>query len=398
MPNEENRKKLIDTLKKSSKVDKIVSMAQEGFRYSPTERVSSGELGLDIALGGGYPKGRMIKISGKYSYGKTIILANSMRSFTNELKHPVLMIDPDGTTTGEWLKAQGIDVDYVDYNCPETMENALDLVEAAITSNAYGAVYLDSLAALTPDKELESSVSDFTQGLKARKINQFFRKLRGRYSKFIMSGDADIPTFFYTNHVFTDLNKKFDKDVTPGGQEQDNAATIIIKLGRGENIWVGSDSTPEDQRDYVGWYVQAKVVKNKVSPPFQSTTFAILNKQYCGHPSYSFYHADTLARFAIKIGAIVKGGAWYEVKGFGKYQGMENLTSAIAADSAMGESLAESVKSLVPFKVKYTYPDLSMFSEEPDVIDTAMSGSDEIPEDDSDKSSKRGRPKKDAAA
>ncbi len=344
------KKKLNELLAKRYKVDSpIFRMADDDFVQRPLDRFSSGELGLDIALGGGWVRGRIHKVEGRWSSGKSHIVASAIAEETARHKNDVLLVDYEGTWTPRWLLAKGADINRVFGIRPTTAEMALDVIEAAVESGEYSTIVLDSVAAMSPDDEMEGSHEDWQRGLLARLVSKFCRKLESRINAHHMGNTGSIPTVFLVNQVRKVIDSHIPQEFTPGGSQQDNTATTIVSLWRNGDIWEGeNDATPYDQRNFVGFWSKATVRKNKVSPPMKSTLFGVLNEDYLGTYRYNFFHADTLMRLGIRAGLIEQAGAWYEIKGYPKMNGKIAVREAIAHDDGIKEVLVVGIKRHLP--------------------------------------------------
>ena len=294
------------------------------------ERFSSGDLGLDIALGGGWPRGHAIKVQGKFSAGKSFILAQAIRIITKQLGYKVALVDIEGTWTDSWLKAQGIPTDLVYIVNAGTAEQALDIVTMLFASGEFFAVFLDSVAQLSPKDEFDGGMEEWQRGLLARLVNKFTRSMNSIAADF-RARDQFPPTFFFTNQIRTNTQAKFNTDTTPGGTQQDNYASIILDV---RHIGVDNDvvdgKTDDNAGTTVGRGVLATTLKNKTAPPLRKTIVRYLIEPYAGHPAYSFYHGDTALTMGIRLGIITKSGTWYAI-----------------GDNKLGQGAVNAIKTLV---------------------------------------------------
>lgn len=355
------KKKLHDAVQKKYRVNLIFRMSDEKFTIRDVPRVSSGELGLDIALGGGFPRGRFIKIAGpRYSVGKSKLVATYLSILTRMHHEDVMVIDIEGTWTAQWLLGQGVDITRVYYSRPETAEQGLDIAEAALESNEYSSVVVDSIAAMTPSAELEGSHSDQQYAALARLVSKFCRKMEGRMNRAHNRG-LDVPTIFMVNQMRTNIGDSFNPWVTPGGGQQDNAASVIVNLTRRNMLWDGPKDQPEADRDYVGWMTQAFIDKNKTAPPMKRTLYGVLNQPFLGHFKYSYFHADTLFRFGLKVGIIEQSGTWYSIPSADvKEQGHNNFCRMLAERMDLRECITEDIKSylsMIPIQFQANVPE-----------------------------------------
>lgn len=342
---------------RDKKIDMILKMSDQNFTRLAPRYVSSGDLGLDILLGGGWRRGVMHKVQGQFTASKSKGVLTTAEIFINHLKEPVLIIDYEGRWTPDWVIQHGIaaDNDLFHYTRPENAEQAFDILEGAVMSNAYSMIALDSVAAMSPNEEIEKAHDEATQAALARLVGKFCRKYESRANALFLRG-KELPTIFLLNQVRTNIHARFDKDTTPGGTQQDNTANTILQLRRAEKLEEGEG---EDASVY-GFMVAAQTKKINGAPPFQQQKYGVITADggYEGHHQYSYYHADTLHRFGQKMGIITQAGAWYEVAGFGKYQGASKLRTAIMESSEMREIIINAVKDALPhipiqFEEKY---------------------------------------------
>lgn len=337
------------TAQKKWKLPVVQRMTDQDFIQSSTEYFSSGELGIDIALGGGWARGRIHKIQGRWSAGKSGIIASAVAVETRIHKGRVLLVDYEGTWTKEWLLYKGANIALIDHARPASAEMALDIAEGAVASGVYSLVVLDSVASMSPKAEQDGSHDDYQQGLLARLVGKFVRKLDSRLNQAYMAGEK-CPTFFLVNQVRKNLHDKFNPEFTPGGTQQDNHSSTIVDLFRKSNFWRGEvKDLPADQRDYVGWWTVLTVVKNKISAPLKETTVGILHEAYNGHGPHAFYHGQTLLQYGLKLGAIEQAGAWYSVPGTSfKVQGSVGMKEAIMSDDDLRGAIITIVKESLP--------------------------------------------------
>ena len=267
------------------------------------ETVPTGSLSLDIALGvGGFPKGRIVEVYGPESSGKTTIALQAVAEVQKQGGRAAF-IDAEHALDPVYAKALGVDINELLLSQPDTGEQALEICEALVRSNAVQIVVIDSVAALVPQAEIEGEMGDNHVGLQARLMSQALRKLAGIINK--------------TNTIAIFINQLREKvgimfgnpETTTGGRALKFYASIRLDVRRGEQIKVG-DSV-------IGNRTTVKVVKNKMAPPFKT---AVVDMMYGEGISYE----GELIDLASEIDVINKSGAWYSYNGEKIGQGKEN--------------------------------------------------------------------------
>ena len=344
-----NYDKAIASLSKKYKTTKVFSMAANDFINSSVRKVSTGDMGLDAILYGGFPQGRIIKIAGKFSSAKSTVLAHYVAIKTKIMGKRVFLVDYEYAWTREWLLAIGADISLITVGYPETLEEAFDMLEMMYLTGYFDDVLFETLSAASPEDEVEADNDQWTQSLKARLANKFFRKMESHQNSFVGKGVL-APTFIFTGHLFARLHDRYTPEGTSGGNQQDNSSTIILHLNRGKHITeaTGEATTDDDDKgdkEVFGFFVKAKVQKNKVSPPFKTCLLGVLNEPFRGHHAHGFFHADTVCRLAERMGIIEKSGSWFNAPGIGKVQGLASLQEKLIGERDSFEAIVEAIRS-----------------------------------------------------
>ena len=266
--------------------------------------VPSGSLSLDIALGvGGYPKGRIIEIYGPESSGKTTFALHAIAE-VQKTGGRAAFIDAEHSLDPVYASNLGVNIDELLLSQPDTGEQALEICDALVKSEAVSIIVIDSVAALVPQAEIDGEMGDSHVGLQARLMSQALRKLSGSINK--------------TNTIVIFINQLREKvgvmfgnpETTPGGKALKYYSSVRLDIRRGEQIKNGND--------VIGNRTNIKVVKNKVAPPFKSAAVDIMYGEgvsQCGE----------LVDLASEANIIEKSGAWYSYKGEKLAQGRENV-------------------------------------------------------------------------
>jgi recombination protein RecA len=265
--------------------------------------IPTGALSLDLALGiGGVPRGRIVEIYGPESGGKTT-LALHIAAEAQRNGGIAAFIDAEHSLDPEYAHALGVDVDELLISQPDTGEQALEIADMLIRSGALDVVVIDSVAALVPRAEIEGEMGDVHVGLQARLMSQALRKLAGNISR------SDT-TAIFINQIREKIGVMFGSpETTPGGRALKFYASTRIEVRRIESIKDGSE--------FIGNRVRAKVVKNKVAPPFRVAEFDIM----FGH---GISREGSLLDVAAEQDIVRKSGAWYTYDGDQLGQGREN--------------------------------------------------------------------------
>jgi recombination protein RecA len=286
------------------------------------EGIPTGSLSLDIALGGaGVPRGRVLEVFGPESSGKTTlalhIIANAQRA-----GGVAAFIDAEHALDPAWSKRLGVQLQDLMVSQPDTGEQAMEICELLVRSNAVDVIVIDSVAALIPRAEIEGEMGDSHVGLQARLMSQAMRKLTGAISK-------SKCTVIFINQIREKIGVMFgNPETTPGGRALKFYSSVRIDVRRTSTIKEGDIS--------VGARTRARVVKNKIAPPFRDAEFDIMFDRGIS------YEGD-LIDLAVLGNVVEKSGAWYTYKGTRLGQGRENSKNFLAENKDLAEQIRHEV-------------------------------------------------------
>ena len=291
--------------------------------HTKIDVTSSGSLSLDIALGvGGFPKGRIIEIYGPESSGKTTIALQAIAE-VQKLGGRAAFIDAEHALDPVYAKALGVDINELLLSQPDTGEQALEICEALVRSEAVNMVVIDSVAALVPQAEIDGEMGDSHVGLQARLMSQALRKLSGTINK-------TKTTAIFINQLREKVGVMFgNPETTPGGRALKFYATIRLDIRRAEQIKQGEQ--------IVGNKTNIKVVKNKVAPPFKTATVDIMYGE-------GVSREGEIIDIASSLDILDKSGAWYSYNGEKIGQGKENVKLYLKEHKELKEELEEKVR------------------------------------------------------
>lgn len=283
--------------------------------------ISTGAISLDLALGGkGMPRGRVIEIFGPESSGKTTLALNVIAQA--QKKGIAAFIDAEHALNPMWAKKLGVDVDALLVSQPDTGEQALEICEMLVRSNAIDIVVIDSVAALIPRAEIEGEMGATHVGLQARLMSQAMRKLTGAISK------SDCMVIFI-NQIREKIGVMFGSpETTPGGRALKFYSSIRVDIRRIGAIKDGDIS--------IGNRVRARVVKNKTAPPFRSAEFDIMFDE-------GISITGDLIDLAVEDDIIAKSGSWFSYGETRLGQGRENSKKLLADNPELFEEIKEKV-------------------------------------------------------
>jgi recombination protein RecA len=288
------------------------------------ESISTGSLGLDIALGiGGLPKGRVVEIYGPESSGKTT-LALQVVAEAQKKGGVCAFIDAEHALDPGYAKKLGVKIEELLISQPDTGEQALEIADTLVRSGAVDVLVIDSVAALTPKAELEGDMGDSLPGLQARLMSQALRKLTGSISK---SGCMVI----FINQIRMKIGVMFgNPETTTGGNALKFYASVRLDIRRIGQI--------KAQEEVVGNQTRVKVVKNKVAPPFKQVEFDIMYGE-------GISKTGELVDLGVKAGIVEKSGAWISYDGQRIGQGRENAKQFLKDNPKMAAELERAIRA-----------------------------------------------------
>ena len=254
------------------------------------ELLPSGALSLDLALGGGYPKGRIIEIYGPESSGKTTLTLHAIAEIQKQ-GGTAAFVDAEHALDPAYAKRLGVDTDNLLVAQPDYGEQALEIVETLVRSNAVDLVVVDSVAALVPQAEIDGDMGDSHMGLQARLMSQALRKLTGIISK-------SKTTVIFINQIRMKIGVMFgNPETTTGGNALKFYASVRMDIRRTGQIKVGED--------IIGNRTKVKIVKNKIAPPFRIAEFDIMYNE-------GISNTGDVLDLAVQHGVVGKAGAWFD--------------------------------------------------------------------------------------
>ncbi len=298
----------------------IMRLDEEAYLAVPG--ISTGALSLDLALGGrGIPRGRIIEIFGPESSGKTT-LALTVAANAQMTGGVAAFIDAEHALDPSWAKRIGVNIDELLVSQPDTGEQALEICELLVRSNAVDIIVIDSVAALIPRAEIEGEMGDSHVGLQARLMSQAMRKLTGIIAR-------SNCTVVFINQIREKIGVMFGSpETTPGGRALKFYSSVRIDIRRVSSIKEGETS--------VGNRVRARVVKNKIAPPFRDTEFDIMFDE-------GISVAGDLVDMAVTDSVIQKSGAWFSYGEVRVGQGRENAKQFLRENPDLAAEIREKI-------------------------------------------------------
>ncbi len=287
------------------------------------ESISSGSLGLDIALGiGGLPRGRVIEIYGPESSGKTTLALHAIAE-AQKIGGTAAFVDAEHALDPAYAKKLGVNIDELIVSQPDTGEQALEIVDTLVRSNAIDVLVVDSVAALVPRAEIEGEMGDSHVGLQARLMSQSLRKLTGSISR-------SRCMVIFINQLRMKIGVMYgNPETTTGGNALKFYASVRLDIRRTGQI--------KDRDEVVGNTTRVKVVKNKVAPPFKQVEFDIMYGE-------GVSRIGEILDLGVKAGVVEKSGAWFSYDSIRIGQGRENSKKYLKDNPDMAARIEKTIR------------------------------------------------------
>ena len=317
----------LDKLDKTYGKGTVMKMGDKA--VEEVETISSGSLGLDLALGvNGYPRGRVIEIYGPESSGKTTLTLHAIAE-TQKAGGIAAFIDAEHAFDRNYAEKLGVDIENLIISQPDNGEQALEITENLIRSGAIDIVVIDSVAALTPKSEIEGEMGDSKMGLHARLMSQALRKLTGTISKTNC-------TVFFINQLREKIGVMFgNPETTTGGNALKFYASIRLDIRRSSQI--------KDGDNVIGNRTKIKVVKNKVAPPFKTAEFDIMYGE-------GVSKTGEILDLAVEFEIIKKAGSWFSYGDTKLGQGRDAVKVLIKDNPELADELELKIKNYIKEK------------------------------------------------
>jgi recombination protein RecA len=314
----------LDKLDKTYGKGTVMKMGDKAIEE--VEVISSGSLGVDLALGvGGYPKGRIIEIYGPESSGKTTLTLHAIAE-AQKAGGIAAFIDAEHAFDRNYAEKLGVDIENLIISQPDNGEQALEIAENLIRSGAIDIVVIDSVAALTPKSEIEGEMGDSKMGLHARLMSQALRKLTGTISKTNC-------TVFFINQLREKIGVMFgNPETTTGGNALKFYASVRLDIRRSTQI--------KDGENVIGNRTKVKIVKNKVAPPFKVAEFDIMYGE-------GVSKTGEILDLAVEFEIVKKSGSWFSYGETKLGQGRDAVKSLIKDNPELADELEEKIKAKI---------------------------------------------------
>lgn len=313
----------VDQIRKNFGQGAIMQLGDE--HKIDVETFSAGALSLDLALGGGIPKGRIIEIYGPESSGKTTLTLHAIAEIQKE-GGSAAFIDAEHALDPAYAERIGVDINKLLVAQPDNGEQALEIVETLVRSNAVDLIVVDSVAALVPQAEIEGDMGDSHMGLQARLMSQALRKLTGIISR-------SKCTVIFINQLRMKIGIMFgNPETTTGGNALKFYASVRMDIRRVSQIKSGDD--------VIGNRTRVKVVKNKIAPPFREAEFDIMY-------NVGISRQGDVLDLGVQHGIVGKAGAWFEYDGAKIGQGREAAKQYLVDNPKVAKTIEKQVRAAV---------------------------------------------------
>ena len=297
--------------------------------HMQVDTTPTGSLGLDVALGGGLPRGRIIEIFGAEGGGKTTLTLHCIAEMQKS-GGICAFIDAEHALNPSYAQALGVDIDNLFISQPDNGEQALEIADTLVRSGAIDMVVIDSVAALTPRAEIEGEMGDLQVGAMARMMSQGCRKLASSV------GRANA-TAIFLNQIRAKIGALYGSPETmPGGRALKFFASVRMRVSRGEQI--------KDGTTIMGNRTKVRIDKNKIAPPFREAEFDLIYGK--GIAKYG-----DILDLAVQKGLIQKGGAWFTV-GEERFQGRDNVRAYLEQNQAFADDLENQIREAFDLRAK----------------------------------------------
>ena len=308
------------------------------------QRIPTGSISLDIALGGGIPIGRYTQISGAFSSSKTTQALHVLRE-AQKMGLVCALIDAEGTTDDKYLHQLGIDTENLVYCRPEGLEEATEILVQLQSSGEVQFAILDSIGALEPTKVLESRMDETNQmGMKPKLLGEYFNKFQSHNNKLSRMGKTPF-TLIAINQLREKIGSYGDPEYTPGGRAKDFSASVDIRLRKGDWIAEGTG----DNKELVGQIVKFKIEKNKTYKRMQTGEFDFFFAENDLEIPVGYNDNEkSIIEEAVAWGLIVRGGAWFylDKEKKEKFQGLKSVVDFLREHPERVQSLKEEILNL----------------------------------------------------